>query len=160
MMTRPTTGFEASAAPATVLASRRSWTLPQHPARPSWINDTRTRAECTLQPAMRALPINGTQSREAEFSLAALLVCDGCDRSLQPMLMADGRRGYRAPCGCRLTAADAVVVERLVRDAVERHSSALVADVPAESLGALFAALFVAVRIGGSSGDLSLVWRI
>jgi hypothetical protein len=97
---------------------------------------------------------------EPQFSLAAVLVCDGCDRPLQPVLLADGRRGYRAPCGCRLTAVDATLIERLVRDAVERQSATLVADVPAEALGGVFAALFVAVRVGGGAEDLSLVWRI
>jgi hypothetical protein len=93
-----------------------------------------------------------------QFGLAGLLVCDGCDAPLQTVVPAGGRRGYRAPCACGPAVIDAAAVERRVRDAVEQHSTAMVGDVPAEALGGVFAALFVAVRVAGD--DLSLVWRM
>lgn len=157
-MTRPATAINPSATSATVPVPERSWTLEQHRARPSWLNDARPATAAPTAPGR--FPVNRTGVNRQPFSLAALLVCDSCDRPLQPVLLTGGRRGYRAPCGCRLSAVDAAVVERLVRDAVERHSVALVADVPAEALGGVFTALFAAVRIGGSSEDLSLVWRM
>jgi hypothetical protein len=102
IMTRPTTGFDASAASPTVSARPHAWTLPQHRARPCWINDTRTAPDNPRQLTARVLPVNGTRPGHAVV--------------------------------------DATVVERLVRDAVERHCSALVADVSTESLGGVFAA--------------------
>jgi hypothetical protein len=90
------------------------------------------------------------------FSLGALLVCDSCDLTLQPVLTTDGRRGYRAPCGCRLAAVDAAVVERLVQDIAELHGADIDSPPDTHALRDVFAQ----VRIGGSTDDLSPVWRI
>ncbi len=100
-MTRPTTGFDASAAPPTVSARPHAWTLPQHRARPCWINDTRTAPDNPRQLTARVLPVNGTRPGHAEFSLTSLLICDGCDRPLQPMVLptASAATGPRAAAG-------------------------------------------------------------
>ncbi|MEU0155335.1 zinc ribbon domain-containing protein [Micromonospora fulviviridis] len=93
------------------------------------------------------------------FTLEGLLRCRGCGASLHPARML-GRRAYREPCGCRLTAVDADDLEQLVLEAVAAPAPGLVAGAAPEELGRIFRRLLVAVRVGGCAQDLSIVWRL
>ncbi|MEW2386070.1 zinc ribbon domain-containing protein [Micromonospora sp. NPDC047707] len=105
------------------------------------------------RPAQSESPISGA------YTLTGLLRCRGCGTSLQPVRML-GRRAYRGPCGCRLTAVDAEDIEQFVLEAVAAPAPGLVADAAPEELTRIFRRLFVAVRVGGCAQDLSIVWRL
>ncbi|WBB92119.1 hypothetical protein [Verrucosispora sp. WMMC514] len=94
----------------------------------------------------------------AAYTLDGLLCCRSCGISLQPGLML-GRRAYRGPCGCRLTAVDAEDIEQLVLKAVAGPAPGLVADASPEDIRRIFRRLFVTVRVGGCAQDLSITWR-
>ncbi len=101
-----------------------------------------------------------TSAPVGRYSLSPLLTCDSCDRPLQPSGTSTGIRVYLFLCGCRRTAVDAGLVERLVRDRVGAESMALVEDAGADALGAVFRSLFAEVRIGEHAQELAYVWRI
>lgn len=101
-----------------------------------------------------------TSATVGRYSLSPLLTCDSCDRPLQPSGTSTGARVYLFLCGCRRSAIDAGLVERLVRDRVSAESVALVGDAAADALGAVFRSLFAEVRIGEHAQELAYVWRI
>ncbi|MFC3500060.1 zinc ribbon domain-containing protein [Micromonospora krabiensis] len=105
------------------------------------------------RPAQPEPPASGA------YTLAGLLRCRGCGTSLLPVRML-GRRAYRGPCGCRLTAVDAEEIEQFVLEAVAVPAPGLVAGAAPEELTGIFRRLFVAVRVGGCAQDLSIVWRL
>ncbi|WP_345133542.1 hypothetical protein [Dactylosporangium darangshiense] len=114
----------------------------------------------TVQAAASTQQLGGTASSAPGFSLASLLVCEGCDQPLQPSHTTGGQRVYVFLCGCHRGEVSGDVVERLARDRVEVESYALVADVPPDRLGQVFRGLFAQVRTGSSTDDLAFVWRL
>lgn len=96
----------------------------------------------------------------SDFSLSSLLVCEGCDRPLQPSYITGGVRSYVFLCGCQRVPVDAGLVERLARDRVETASVDLVTGVLPERLRLVFEGLFAQIRIGASPDELEFVWRV
>lgn len=94
------------------------------------------------------------------YDLGSLLVCDGCDRPLQPSQDRSGQRVYLFLCGCQRRTVNAEIVERQARDRVEAESPVLAADVETSALGPVFRRLFAGVRVGADLDDLAFVWRI
>lgn len=96
---------------------------------------------------------------DARYALSGLLVCDGCDLLLHPIDVVDGRRGYRSPCGCRLSPVDALTVERLTHTALDRRGLLPAEGVPEPDWPDLFARTVAAVRVGALPDELTFVWR-
>ncbi|MET7424343.1 hypothetical protein [Dactylosporangium sp. NPDC005555] len=117
-----------------------------------------TTADATSGPTNNA---RGTRTHQNdELALGSLLVCDGCDQTLQLSWGPNGDRLYVFLCGCRRDGVDARVVERLVRDRVEGESVLLVDGVANEEFRRVFRNLFAEVRVAASADDLVFVWRI
>jgi hypothetical protein len=80
-----------------------------------------------------------------------------CGQYCHPVELADGSRAYRSVCGCRLSPLDALTVERLVLNAVEREVPALLARAVTRRPAALVRLVFAEVVVGGTVDDLSFV---
>lgn len=100
-------------------------------------------------------PAAGAESVD-RYPLRGLLYC-ACGKPLHPADLVDGSRGYRSTCGCRLTAVDASLIERLVANAVEREFAALSIATPAARLPLLARDVFAEIVVAGMADDLTFV---
>lgn len=94
------------------------------------------------------------------FVLAGLLWCAGCDGELGPVRVLHEPLAYGCSSGCRRTHIHATTIERLVCQAVERHTPALLAGVPAECHAQLYRQLIARVVVGAAPNDIAITWRI
>ncbi|HEX6075205.1 MAG TPA: zinc ribbon domain-containing protein [Micromonosporaceae bacterium] len=94
------------------------------------------------------------------FPLQDLLWCASCERVLVPVESAGQPGMYRCDTGCRRTRIDATAIERLVHIAVERHSPALIGQVPRIGPTELYRRLIARIVVGTVVHDAMITWRI